>query len=156
MELYFLRHAEAEDGADDDARELTAKGRKDAAKIGTFLQRANIKFDAAYSTSLVRARQTAEIVLETCECLEGSGLEISAALLNETALEEFMRWLRALRRANHVLLVGHSPSTDARVAALLGLSAADGLKFPKGGLACVETENFRSGRLRFFIRPKLL
>jgi len=66
MKLYFLRHAEAQDGTDDGARALTAHGKKEAREVGRFLKRAGIEFDAAYSSPLVRARQTAEIVLEIC------------------------------------------------------------------------------------------
>ena len=34
MDLILWRHADAEDGADDLARQLTAKGRKQAARVG--------------------------------------------------------------------------------------------------------------------------
>ena len=38
MELILWRHAEAEDGAPDIARELTAKGHKQATKMAEFLR----------------------------------------------------------------------------------------------------------------------
>ena len=78
------------------------------------------------------------------------------ALLNETSAKQFEGWLRTLSNAGHVLLVGHAPSLPARVRDLLSITEADAFTLPKGGLACVETEDGRSGLLRFFITPKIL
>src|SRR6266540_153796 len=90
MKLYFLRHADALEGADDAARPLSPQGRKEAQEVGRFLKRAGIEFDSAYSSPLVRARQTAEIVLDLCGSAK---LDLTAALLNETSDEEFDVWL---------------------------------------------------------------
>ena len=79
MKLYFLRHAEALDGKDDAGRPLSPHGKKEAREVGRFLKGAGIEFDAAYSSPLVRAKQTAKIVLEVCGSAE---LEIADALLN--------------------------------------------------------------------------
>src|SRR5580765_8306658 len=91
MKLYFLRHADAHDGIDDAARPLSPHGKKEAKMIGQFLKQAGIGFDAAYSSPLVRARQTAEIVLNVCG---STGLELTDSLLNETSEAEFEKWLK--------------------------------------------------------------
>src|SRR5204863_430910 len=93
MKLYFLRHAEALDGTDDAARPLSPQGKKEAREVGRFLKGAAIEFDAAYSSPLVRAKQTAQIVLDACGSAE---LEIADALLNETAPAQFEDWLKDL------------------------------------------------------------
>ena len=80
MKLYFLRHADAREGADAAARPLSPHGRKEALEVGRFLKRAGIEFDAAYSSPLVRAKETAEIVLDACGPTK---LELTAALLND-------------------------------------------------------------------------
>jgi phosphohistidine phosphatase len=67
MRLYFLRHADAEDGMDDVARPLSVHGKKEAAAVGNFLKTAQIQFDAVYSSPLVRAKSTAEIVVSTSQ-----------------------------------------------------------------------------------------
>jgi len=153
MKLYFLRHADALEGTDDAARPLSPRGRKEAREVGRFLKRAGIEFDAAYSSPLLRAKQTGEIVLDVC----GSAtLEITEALLNESSPTQTGKWLKYLPAAKHVLLVGHAPSLAERVRQLIGMAASAGLKLPKGGLACVETEDGRSASLKFFITPKLL
>ena len=153
MKLYFLRHADALDGADDAARPLSSHGRKEALEVGRFLKRARIEFGAAYSSPLVRAKETAEIVLDVC----GSArLALTAALLNETSDAKFDEWLKGIPDTKHVCLVGHAPSLAQRARELLGLTASDALKLPKGALACLETENRRTAALKFLITPKLL
>ena len=153
MKLYFLRHAEALDGADDAARPLSPHGRKEALEVGRFLKRASIEFDAAYSSPLVRAKETAEIVLNACGSTQ---LDLTAALLNEISEAKFEEWLKGIPDAKHVCLVGHAPSLAYRVRRLLGITATDALKLPKGALACLETENRRTAALKFLVTPKLL
>src|SRR5437763_11917864 len=59
MELILWRHADAEDGADDMARRLTAKGEKQAAAMAKWL-RANLPSQyTLLSSPAVRAQQTA-------------------------------------------------------------------------------------------------
>ena len=58
--------------------------------------------------------------------------------------------------AKHALLAGHAPSLAERVRQLLGITNPETLKLPKGGLACLETEDRRAATLKFFVTPKLL
>ena len=83
-------------------------------------------------------------------------LELTAALLNETSEVKFDEWLKGISDAKHVCLVGHAPSLEQRVRQLLGITATDALKLPKGALACLETENRRTAALKFLVTPKLL
>jgi len=153
MKLYFLRHADALDGADDAARPLSPRGRKEAREIGRFLKQAGIEFDAAYSSPLMRAKQTAELVVDVCG---STTLDVTAALLNEASAATFDEWLKGIPEAKHVCLIGHAPTLAERVRRLLGLETPETFKMPKGGLACLETENRRAAALKFFITPKVL
>ena len=153
MKLYFLRHAEALDGDDDAARPLSPHGRKEALEIGRFLKRAGIQFDVAYSSPLVRAKETAEIVLDVCGSTK---VDLAAALLNETSGAKFDEWLKGIPDAKRVCLVGHEPSLSQRVRQLLGITVTDALKLPKGALACLETGNRRTAALKLLVTPKLL
>jgi phosphohistidine phosphatase len=153
MKLYFLRHADAFDGGDDAARPLSPHGRKEALEVGRFLKRAGIAFDAAYSSPLVRAKETAEIILDVCGSTK---LNLTAALLNETSEAKFDVWLKGIPDARHICLVGHAPSLAQWVRQLLGITGTEALKLPKGALACLETENRRTASLKFLVTPKLL
>ena len=153
MKLYFLRHADALPGEDDVARPLSPLGRKQSRKVGRFLKGAGVDFDAAWSSPLDRAVQTAEIVMDLC----GSArLSITEALVNEVSPSRFDRWLRGIPPGMNVLLVGHAPSLAERVRAILGAENAAAISLPKAGLACVATENRRTGVLKLLITPKAL
>jgi len=156
MKLYFLRHTEARDGMNDAARPLSARGRRQAEAIGQFLEQAGIEFDAAYSSPLVRAWQTAELVLQSGDGIDPDRLLRVDALLNETPARDFEGWLRSLPDARHILLTGHNPSLSERLNALLGMPEHRGLELPKGGLACVQCSGGSQGELKFYLNPKIL
>ena len=154
MKIYFLRHTEALEGFDDAARPLSEDGRSDARKLGQFLKRNGIELDGAYASPLVRARETAEIVLEHAGSAKGTRLELAEALTNSASLAAFQSWLGKLPAARHVLLVGHEPTISERVRRLLGMVRPDALGLAKGALACVETEDRRTGALKWLVTPK--
>jgi phosphohistidine phosphatase len=156
MRLYFLRHAAAVEGAVDATRRLSAQGDNDAHKLAHFLHHARVRFDGAYTSPLVRARQTAEIVVRICGSIRPEQVQNADPLLNEASTEEFLHWLGGLARADHVLLVGHAPSLPERVRQLLAVQNADALKLPTAGLACLETSDRQQMSLRLFISPEVL
>src|SRR6185295_4149911 len=154
MRLYFLRHADAFPGTDDAVRPLSPLGKDQSRAVGKFLKKAGVEFDAAYSSPLVRAVETAELGLEVCASKDP--LKFADALLNETGQGEFDRWLKDLPDVKRVLLVGHEPSMSGRVRHLLGFDNASALSMPKAGLACVDTGEEHGAVLKLFISPKSL
>lgn len=157
MKLYFLRHAAALDGADDAKRPLSPTGRKQARKLARCLRRAGVAFDLAFTSPLVRAKQTVDIVLDiTNEAQPVTAQEVST-LLNEADPDTFADWLvRLPPDAGHVLLVGHEPSLSARVRRMLDLKRVEALELAKGAVACVKTTDKRGGSLSFLLTPKSL
>jgi phosphohistidine phosphatase len=156
MKLYFLRHAAALDGADDAKRPLSNTGRQQARKLARFLRRSGVAFDLAFTSPLVRAKQTAAIVLDITNAPQPVKAQETPVLLNETDPDLFADWLVRLPEAAHVLLVGHEPSLSARVRRMLGLERADALELAKGAVACVKTADRRVGSLKFLLTPKSL
>ncbi|MFM8470692.1 MAG: SixA phosphatase family protein [Limisphaerales bacterium] len=157
MKLYFLRHAAALDGLDDAKRPLSPTGRRQARKLARFLRRGGIAFDHAFSSPLVRAKQTLDIVLDITQETRPVRAQEVSALLNEADPDTFADWLLRLPPdAGHVLLVGHEPSLSARVRRLLGLDRVEALELAKGALACVKTADRRTGSLKFLLTPKSL
>ena len=153
MRVFFLRHAHALDDPNDAIRPLSDRGRKQCREVGKFLRKASIRFDRAYSSPLLRATQTTEEVLKAMGPGRKPRLEEVDVLLNESAL--FPGWLARLPDVDTVLLVGHAPSLPEHLARLIALPDPGRVNLPKAGLACVETEDRRTGILKLFVSPKL-
>ncbi|HVU36183.1 MAG TPA: phosphohistidine phosphatase SixA [Opitutaceae bacterium] len=61
--LYLIRHADAEDGADDSARPLSKRGRHQIDELARFLSRSGAFQPAEiWHSPLVRARETADLL----------------------------------------------------------------------------------------------
>src|SRR5204862_6301224 len=81
MELFLIRHAEAvaHDAPIEDAhRPRTARGGRDAQKLGKLMRAADVKLDAIVTSPLVRAVETAELVAIALGFDEG--LDVAAEL----------------------------------------------------------------------------
>ncbi len=121
MDLFLIRHAEAQDGslyAADSLRPLTADGRKAARSVGEALRKENIVLAEIVSSPLVRAVETAELLmvglgfdgaLQVSEELEPGGVP-SQILLRVVA----QHW-----NSPSLALVGHEPSMGALLSLLL-------------------------------------
>lgn len=130
MQLILWRHAQAEDGKSDLERELTAKGRKQAAKVAVWLRK---RLPAKYrvlASPAARARQTAAAL----------GVEVSVvdrlapgASVNDVL--EAAGWPDAADAAT--IIVGHQPTLGCVAAQLVSGSAAE-WSVRKGGLWWLE------------------
>jgi phosphohistidine phosphatase len=123
--IWFLRHGDAEDGDDDFARELTAKGERQSRNAGRALAALGVELDPCLTSPLVRAVQTAELA---CDAL---GLEPEEA--NELSGGDFDPHGLVAGRGD-VLLVGHEPDFSRAVGDLTGAR----IEMKKGGIACVD------------------
>src|SRR2546422_4633781 len=111
MELILWRHADAEAGGDDLARQLTAKGREDAARVAQWLlARLPSKFSVVASPA-VRAQQTAgalKVKADTSKILS-PGASVDAIL-------KAAGWPR---QRGTVVIVGHQPDLGRALAHLV-------------------------------------
>ena len=108
MDLILWRHADAEDGMLDDARKLTAKGEKQAQKMGRWLK-SHLQEGARILVSPAkRAQQTASAMGLEFETTREVGTGASVISVMATA-----GWPNA---KGAVVVVGHQP-TLGRIAA---------------------------------------
>jgi len=132
MELYFLRHGEAQWPdwkKSDDERPLTKRGKKEMHEVAAFLRRLKVQPDLILTSPLPRAAQTAEIAAEHLEvkcreeqCLApGFGAAEVEQLINKHSVESLM-------------IVGDEPDFTRTIAALTDAS----LKLSKGGVGMVD------------------
>lgn len=125
MDLILWRHADAQDGEQDMARALTAKGRKQAQQMAAWLHARLPKNLRILVSPAVRALQTADALELEYEVIANiapgaAGVEILSAA----------GWPDA---TGTVLLVGHQP-TLGEAASLLLFGETRALNIKKGGL----------------------
>ncbi len=150
MELILWRHAEAEDGAPDLARELTIKGQRQARKMAKFLQH-NLPADTRILVSpATRTLQTVAALTDQFTVVNSLAPNASAHAILQAA-----RWPQA---HGTVLIVGHQPTLGAVAAALLG-SAETSYRIKKGSIWWFrhrESEAYAQTTLRLVITPNML
>lgn len=110
MDLILWRHAQAEEGSPDHARELTAHGRKQAQRMGSWLDRVLPSSCKILSSPTARTVQTVEALGRKYKIIEAIGPDATADVVLQAA-----GWPDA---RGQVLVVGHQPWLG-RVASLL-------------------------------------
>lgn len=155
MKLILVRHGIAEErdkwSGSDDTRPLTREGRTRMEQVSAGLRRFLPYFDAIYSSPLTRARQTAEILLETYN-VSLNRLELSEDLRPEADPKKFISTIDY--SLNHVLAVGHEPHLGDLAGFILGSNR--NLPFKKGAIGCFELSSPPHGTLVWFLPPRLL
>lgn len=118
MDILLWRHAEAEDGPDDQARQLTARGRKQARAVAGWIRKnAPAKMRILVSPA-VRAQQTAAALELPFDTAASIGPAADAVDLLKAS-----GWPG--RRDDAILLVGHQPTLGELAALLLTGSEAE-------------------------------
>jgi len=155
IELMLVRHAAAGDPGEwrgsDAARPLTAKGRAQSERLGTFLADGGHYPDVIVSSPKVRAAQTAELIAEQLS-LEYRLDDRLAGGLDLAALAALLADLDAGRP----MLVGHDPDFTELIGELCSTS---GVEMKKGALARIDLQlppEAGSGVLRWLVPPDLL
>ena len=158
-ELYIVRHAIAaergEAWPDDDKRPLTEKGIvrfKDGLRGLRFL---DVEIDEIFTSPLVRAKQTAELL--AADISGKPSVKPLEALAPGSASDDVIKQLARVARRRRIALVGHEPGLGELAAHFLGTKRP--LEFRKGGVCRIDlqglTEN-RPGSLIWFVTPKML
>ena len=146
MELILWRHADAEPGVDDLERKLTAKGRKQAARVAGWLQSHLPAKFTVYSSPAKRAQQTAKAL--------DVPITTSELLVPGTSAADILRAVNWPQRDEIVIVVGHQPTLGRVVARLLGGSGE--LSIQKGALWWIEARDKDGSagvRVRAMISP---
>src|SRR5881227_57194 len=140
LELYVVRHAAAEDaqaGKPDAYRALTAKGRDKFRKTARKLAAKVRSIDLIFTSPLVRAVQTAEILAGE---VAHEAVRVLPALAGHPA-QEVLAAIEKLRGGHgSVALVGHEPQVTELLARSLALSPdqSASIHFRKGAIVLVE------------------
>lgn len=152
MDLFFFRHGIAEDRdgqKPDSLRELTAEGIERLERAAPVVKRLGIKPDRVYSSPLVRARQTAEIVAKAL----GVSVEIREEVAPGFSATDVEKLIADLGVDASVMFFGHEPDFSETITALVG----GRVQMKKGGLVCVELISRKPlmGELAYALSPKV-
>lgn len=150
MELILWRHAEAEDGMPDSARELTGKGLKQARAMAEWLKPRLPESTRIIASPTRRTQQTASALGNDFETVKEIGAGASAKAILAAA-----GWPAA---KGTVVVVGHQP-TLGEVAALLLSGELAGWNIKKGAVwwfSRKEKAGVEETVLRAVISPDML
>ncbi len=119
--LLVLRHAKSswsEPALDDHERPLNARGRRDAPRMGALVRELGLMPDVVISSDAVRARLTAEAVVESAR---HPGEILLEPRLYLASPPDILSLLQAVAEpAETVMIVGHNPGLEELVAHLTG------------------------------------
>jgi phosphohistidine phosphatase len=158
-ELYVVRHAIAAergpDWPDDDLRPLTEKGIARFKEGVAGLKWLDVALDEIFTSPLVRAKQTADLLAK--DISGRPPVKLLPALAPGHAPEEVMTQLAKIAKRRRVAVVGHEPGLGELAAHLL--EATRPLPFRKGGVCRIDLQGLtgkRPGSLTWFVTPKIL
>jgi phosphohistidine phosphatase len=119
------------------------------------LKKLGVAVDEIFTSPLVRAKQTAQLLAEG---LAGKpAVKVLEALAPGHAPTSVMAQLARAARRRRIAIVGHEPGIGELAAHLIG--AGRSLTFKKGGVCRIDVESLssrRPGALGWFVTPKLL
>jgi phosphohistidine phosphatase len=153
MDIYLLRHAEAEErraGRPDGERELTEKGRQQAQRAAEWLHTQAVEVEAVISSPLIRAVQTAQPVAEALGKAVVTDKRLAGLRLTAEAVRDLAREYAG---GGAMLLVGHEPDMSDLIRELTGGEA----EVKKAALALVSCERLAAGGgvLRWLVPSKM-
>ena len=153
MKLYILRHGDAGNSGDpaypnDDERPLSSRGIARTEALARALRRWDITFDVIFSSPLVRARETAEIV--------ASGLRLKDRMTLTEQLSPTGDVVKLVTEVNavlptpgSVLLVEHEPYLGHLISRLSTSHGDLAVTLKKGGLCRLDAETLRPERCAY-------
>jgi len=158
-ELYLVRHAiAAERGSewpDDTKRPLTERGVSRFKEAVKGLRHLDVTVDEIFTSPLVRARQTAELLAAGLDAKPP--VKVLDALAPGHSFTSLMSQLAKVAKRRRVALVGHEPDLGELAAHLIGAGRA--LAFKKGGVCRIDIGSLaakRAGSLIWFFPPTVL
>jgi phosphohistidine phosphatase len=158
-ELYLVRHAIAaergEDWPDDTKRPLTERGISRFKEEVGGLKPLEAAIDEIFTSPLVRAKQTADLLAAG---IDGKPtVKLLDALAPGHAPATVMAQLAKAAKRRRIAIVGHEPDLGELAAHLIG--ARRPLPFKKGGMCRIDVAGLTSkpaGALAWFVTPKVL
>ena len=154
-----MRHAIAaergEEWPDDTKRPLTERGIQRFREAAAGLKGLEVRIDEIFTSPLVRAKQTADLLAAALQ--PRPSVKLLASLAPGHSGSATMVQLDKVAKRKRIALVGHEPDLGQLAAFLLGGKRP--LPFRKGGICRIDVQGLsstRAGSLIWFIPPRVL
>ncbi len=158
MNLYIIRHAIAVDEYEKDSqRPLSDKGKKKMRQIAKGLRILGVDFDLILSSPYVRAKETAEILMEVFKIKQD--VQFSENLVPMGDPDLLISEMNEKYNATSIALVGHEPFLSALVGLLISENTNVDLSFKKGGVCRLSADDLhhtRQATLEWLLTPGVL
>ncbi len=163
MELYFLRHGDAEVSLfntprADYERNLTELGAEDVLKGALAMKMFVNRFDVIYTSPLKRAVQTASIFGKVFKCSDR--IKKLDALMPPGNLRSLLDTIAFQGNPEKVLCVGHEPSLGIMATEILtGIEEENMFPIKKGGVLCIDMKKPHvdaESELLYLVHPMFL
>jgi phosphohistidine phosphatase len=163
MNLYIVRHAIAvEEGAagyeSDSERPLTDKGRKKMRQVAKGLRSLGVDFDLILSSPYVRARETAEILVDVFKMKKK--ITFTENLIPMANPELFIEEINQTYSVDSIAVVGHEPHLSTLIGILIAENAKIDVTLKKGGVCYITADdlhhNDHRATLEWLLTPGIL
>lgn len=160
IRVYLVRHGIAEDpapGTPDESRALTAKGRRRFRRASRAFARLGEPLTHLFTSPLVRAVQTAEILARS---IHRDDVAVLEELRSGAPASQLLSALaKKAKDGDAIALVGHDPQMSQLVAALaqLGRDDARRVQFRKGAIVRIDVDGFppKKSEARWHLKPRM-
>jgi phosphohistidine phosphatase len=143
MRVILIRHGDAVASSllGDSGRHLSVEGRRQASATGRALAEHHIRPSRVWCSPLVRAVQTAELVIAALEF--GGVIEVRDDLYPDSDVDSLVQALGELPGEESVIVVGHQPYMSTVGSLLLNRA----VQFPTGAAYCLQVEGLHPPRV---------
>ncbi len=135
MNLYLVRHGQAESPTVDPRRPLSSRGARDVGQVAERAAERGVRVDRILHSGVLRAEQTAAILASRLS--PTGGCESTPGLRPNDDVDSAAAWLA--HESDNLMLVGHLPFMDLLA---MRLAASDGddppTRFDTATMACLE------------------
>ena len=157
MQLFLLRHGDAEPFRTDDAsRALTPAGEEQSNRAGKFLQSRGVQPDLIFHSPLLRAKQTASLIHTR---FPSAAMKETEHLTPSSDQRQLLQEFNGTGYRNAFFCVGHEPFLSALISFLSTGSRNAHIAFGTGSLACLHISlpfEPESGKLLWLLPNEML
>jgi len=154
MNLYCVRHGEAECAEVNPDRPLTENGRQEVERVANYLSDHDVKVAHVMHSTKLRAKQTAEIFAEAM--MPGHVTECDSILDEDANVRAVMDMIPTW--SDDTLIVGHLPFMPKLIS---GLVIGDPdvypiVNYPPSGIVCLQHFDHQRWIIQWILNPSLV